>query len=86
MHHSFQIRRPAVLDNAKYVMENMVYDHVKCFKGWIAKINGVLLRKRNFAFVCFCCLGGDHYLKDSKKEESVEYKIVTRTITSCYIF
>ena len=59
---------------------------VKCFKGWISKINGVLLRKRNFAFVCFCYLGGDHYSKDSKKEENVEYKIVTRTITSCYIF
>ena len=36
--------------------------------------------------LCFCCLGDDHYSKDSKEEENVEYKIVTRVITSCYIF
>ena len=34
-------------------MQNMVYGHVKCFKGWISTINGVLLRKRNFAFVAW---------------------------------
>ena len=51
MDHSFQIRRLPILENEKFVMENMVYCHVKCLKGWISTINGVLLRKRNFVFV-----------------------------------
>ena len=38
MVHAFKIRRLPVLDNAKYVIENMVYDHVKCFKRWISSL------------------------------------------------
>ena len=53
MDHSFQIRRLPVLSDAKFVMENMVYGHVKCFKEWISIINGMLLRKKNFAFVAW---------------------------------
>ena len=53
MDHSFQIRRLPVLGDAKSVMENMVYGHVKCFKEWISIINGMLLRKKNFAFVAW---------------------------------
>ena len=51
MDHSFQIRGLLILDNAKYVMENMVYGNAKCFKGWMSTINRVLLRKRNLASV-----------------------------------
>ena len=51
MEHSFQIRRLPVLDNANFVMENMVHGCVNCFKEWISAINGMLLRERNFAFV-----------------------------------
>ena len=80
--HSFQIRRLPVLDNAKFVMENMVYDHVKCFKERIS-INGMLLRKINFAFVAWVMI---IIQKIAKEEENLEYKIVARAITSCYIF
>ena len=82
MDHSFQIRRLPVLDDAKFVMENMVYGHVKCFKKWVSIINGMLLRKRNFAFVAWMMI---IIQKIAKEEENVEYKIVTRAITSCYI-
>ena len=82
MDHSFQIRRLPVLDDAKFVMENMVYGHVKCFKEWISIINGMLLRKKNFAFVAWVMI----IIQKIAKEENVEYKIVTRVITSCYIF
>ena len=53
MEQSFQIIRLPVLDNENFVMENMVYGHVKCFKELISTINGMLLRKRNFAFVAW---------------------------------
>ena len=58
MDHSFQIRRLPVLDDAKFVMENMVYGHVKCLKEWVS---------RNKEKLCFCCLDDDHYSKDSKR-------------------
>ena len=61
----------------------MVYGHVKCFKGWISTINAVLLRKRNLAFVAWVMFITQ---KIAKEEGNVEYKILTRTITSCYIF
>ena len=83
MDHPFQIRILPVLDDAKFVTENMVYDHVKCFKEWISIINGMLLRKRNFAFVAWVMI---IIQKIPKEEENVGYKIVTRAITSCYIF
>ena len=75
MDHSFQIRRLQVLDNVKFVIENMVYGHVKCFKEWISTINGMLLRKRNIAFVPWMMIISQ---KIAKEEENVEYKIVTR--------
>ena len=83
MAHSFQISRLPVLDNTKFVMDNMVYGHVKCFKEWISIINGMLLRKKNFAFVAWVMI---IIQKIAKEEENVEYKIVTRAFTSCYIF
>ena len=83
MDNSFQIRRLPVLGDAKFVMENMVYGHVKCFKEWISIINGMLLRKKNFAFVAWAMI---IIQKIAKEEENVEYEIVTRVITSCYIF
>ena len=78
--HSFQIRRLPILENEKYIMENMVYGHVKCFKGWIPTINGVLLRKRNFDFVTWVMIITQ---KIAKEKENVEQRIVTRTITNC---
>ena len=83
MTHSFQISRLPVLDNTKFVMDNMVYGHVKCFKEWISIINGMLLRKKNFAFVAWVMI---IIQKIAKEEENLEYKIVARAITSCYIF
>ena len=80
MDHSFQIRILLVLDDAKFVM---VYGHVVCFKEWISIIYGMLLRKRNFAFVAWVMI---IIQKIAKEEENVEYKIVTRAITSCCIF
>ena len=68
MHHSFQIRRLPVLGDAKFVMENMVYDHVKCFKEWTSIINGMLLRKKNFAFVAWVMI---IIQKIAKEEENV---------------
>ena len=85
MDHYFLIRRLPVLDDAKFVMENMVYGHVKCFKEWISIINGMLLRKRNFAFVAWVMIIIQR-TKIAKEEENKEQKIVTRAITSCYIF
>ena len=64
-------------------MENMVYGHVKGFKEWISTINGMLLRKRSFDLVACVMIITQ---KVVKKEENVEYMIVTRAITSCYIF
>ena len=46
MDHCFQIRRLPILDNAKYVMENMLYGQAKCFKEWVSATTGVLLRKK----------------------------------------
>ena len=46
MENSLQIRRLPAFGNAKFVMENIVYAKVKCFKEWISIINGMLLRKR----------------------------------------
>ena len=83
MNHPFQIRILPVLDDAKFVTENVVYDHVKCFKEWISIINGMLLRKKNFAFVAWVMI---IIQKIAKEEENLEYKIVARVITSCYIF
>ena len=83
MDHSFQIRRLPVLGDAKFVMENMVYGHVKCFKEWISIINGMLLRKRNFAFVAWVMI---IIQKIAKEEENVKCKIVTRSITSYCVF
>ena len=83
MDHSFQIRGLLILDNAKYVMENMVYGNAKCFKGWVSTIHRVLLRKRNLASVAWVMIITP---KIAKEEENGEYKIVTRTITSCNIF
>ena len=83
MDHSFQIRRLPALCNVKYVLENMVYGHVKCVKGWISTINLLLLRKKNFSFVAWVMIITQ---KIAKEDENVEYKSVTRTITSCYIF
>ena len=80
MDHFFQNSGHPILDNAKYVMENMVYSHVECFKGWVSTINGVFLRKRNFAFVAWVMIITQ---KIAEEEKNVEYKIVTRTITSC---
>ena len=72
MDHSFQIRRLPVLDNAKFVMENMVYGHVKCFKEQISIINGMLLRKINFAFVAWVMIV---IQKIAKEEGNLDYKI-----------
>ena len=83
MDHSFQIRRLPALCNVKYVLENMVYGHVKCVKGWISTINLLLLRKKNFSFVAWVMIITQ---KIAKEDENVKYKSVTRTITSCYIF
>ena len=68
MDHSFQIRRLPVLDDAKFVMENMAYGHVKCFKDWISIINGLLLRKKNFPFVAWVMI---IIQKIAKEEENV---------------
>ena len=70
MNHSFQITRLPVLGSAQFVMENMVYINVKCFKEWISTINGMLLRKRNFAFVAWVMIITQ---KIAKEEENVEY-------------
>ena len=64
-------------------MENMVYGHVKGFKEWISTINGMLLRKRSFDLVACVMIITQKVVKE---EENVEYMIVTRAITSCYIF
>ena len=83
MDHSFQIRRLPVLGNGKFIMENMVYYHVKCFKEWILIVNGMLLRKRNFAFVAWVMI---IIQKIAKEEENVKCKIATRSITSYCVF
>ena len=64
-------------------MENMVYGHVKGFIEWISTINRMLLRKRSFDLVACVMIITQ---KVVKKEENMEYMIVTRAITSCYIF
>ena len=61
----------------------MVYGHVKGFIEWISTINRMLLRKRSFDLVACVMIITQ---KVVKKEENVEYMIVTRAITSCYIF
>ena len=61
----------------------MVYGHVKGFKEWISTINGMLLRKRSFDLVACVMIITQKVVKE---EENVEYMIVTRAITSCYIF
>ena len=70
MNHSFQIRRLPVLGNAQFVMENMVYINVKCFKEWISTINGMLLRKRNLAFFARVIIITQNI---AKEEEYVEF-------------
>ena len=60
----------------------MVYGHVSYLKTWISTANGVLLRKRSFVFVAWVMI---IIQKIAKKEENMKYKILTRTITSCYI-
>ena len=60
-----------------------MYGHVKGFKEWISTINGMFLRKRSFDLVACVMIITQ---KVVKKEENVEYMIVTRAITSCYIF
>ena len=64
----FSDQKTPVLDDAKFVMENMVYGHVKCFKEWISIINGLLLRKKNFAFVAWVMI---IIQKIAKEEENV---------------
>ena len=56
----------------------MVYYHVKCFKEWILIVNGMLLRKRNFAFVAWVMI---IIQKIAKEEENLKCKIATRSIT-----
>ena len=51
-------------------MENMVYGHAKCFKGWISTINGVLLRKEKFTSVSWVMIITQ---KIAKKDKNVEY-------------
>ena len=53
MDHSFQIRRPPVLDNAKYVMENMVYDHGEVLQRMDIKNKWSAAKKEK---LCFCLL------------------------------
>ena len=53
MDHSFQIRRPPVLDNAKYVMENMVYDHGEVLQRMDIKNKWSADKKEK---LCFCLL------------------------------
>ena len=60
-----------------------MYGHVKGFIEWISTINRMLLRKRSFDLVACVMIITQ---KVVKKEENVEYMIVTRAITSCYIF
>ena len=79
---SFQTRRTPISDDAKYVMESMVYGYVKYFKGWMSTTNGMLSRRRNFVSVAWVMI---IILKIAKEEENVEYQIVTRSITNCYI-
>ena len=83
MDHSFQIRILPILDDEKVLMENVVYGHVTCFKEWISIINGMLLRKRNFAFVAWVMI---IIQKIAKEEENVKCKIATRSITSYCVF
>ena len=59
---SFQTRRTPVSDNAKYVMEGMVYGYVKYFIGWNVNNKWDAVKKEK---LCFCCLGDGHYSKDS---------------------
>ena len=60
-----------------------MYGHVKGFKEWISAINGMFLRKRSFDLVACVMIITQKVVKE---EENVEYMIVTRAITSCYIF
>ena len=82
MDRSFQTRRAPISDDAKYVMESMVYGYVKYFIGWMSATNGMLSRRRNFVSVAWVMI---IILRIAKEEENVGYQIVTRNITNCYI-
>ena len=84
MEHSFQVNtRLPIIDNAKYVMENMVYGHVKYFKGWMKVVDGMLLKRINYVFVVWVMTT---FLKIAREKGNVEFSIVIGSITSYYTF
>ena len=79
MDRSFQTRRAPISDDAKYVMESMVYGYVKYFIGWMSATNGMLSRRSNFVSIAWVMI---IILRIAKEEENVGYQIVTRNITN----
>ena len=71
MDHSFQIRRLPILENEKFVMENMVLLSCEVFQRMDINNKWSAVKKEK---LCFCYLGDDHCSNDCKRKRKCGVK------------